>query len=115
MGAVGFQLWKNAAIGVAGSTYHLPGLMDISTGALTLHQDLGRWHFTASGMADKYWMPWQRSLFTQYGFGGTVGFAMTPYVNTSTFGSLLQKLVWSERDNPMNFRPHPMSRPPVKR
>ena len=59
MGAVGFQLWKNAAIGVAGSTYHLPGLMDISSGALTLHQDLGRWHFTASGMADKYWMPWQ--------------------------------------------------------
>ena len=46
MGAVGFQLWKNAAIGVAGSTYHLPGLMDISTGALTLHQDLGRWHLS---------------------------------------------------------------------
>ena len=50
MGAVGFQLWKNATIGVAGSTYHLPGLMDISSGALTLHQDLGRWHFTASGL-----------------------------------------------------------------
>jgi hypothetical protein len=65
--------------------------------------------------ANKYWMPWQRNLSTQYGFGGTVGFAMTPYVNTSTFGSLLQKLVWSDRDNPMNFRPHPMSRPPVKR
>ena len=77
MGAVGFQLWKNAAIGVAGSTYHLPGLMDISSGALTLHQNLGRWHFTASGMADKYWMPWQRSLSTQYGFGGTVGFDLS--------------------------------------
>ena len=24
IGAVGFQLWKNATIGVAGSTYHLP-------------------------------------------------------------------------------------------
>lgn len=185
-GAVGFQLWKNATIGVAGSTYHLPGLMDISSGALTLHQDLGRWHFTASGMADKYWMPWQRSLSTQYGFGGTVGFdlsknvtlhafasyyanrmmvgpAMSPYINTSTFGgyadirfsnvfgtnvgvrrymnpmtgkwttepivnpyikigdskielplgALLQKLVWGDRDNPMNFRPHPMSRPQI--
>lgn len=188
MGAVGFQLWKNASIGVVGSTYHLPGLMDISSGSLTLRQDLGRWHFTASGMANKYLMPWQHSLSTQYGFGGTVGFdlsknvtlyafasyyanrmmvgpAMSPYVNTTTFGGyadvrfssifganvgvrrylnpmigkwttepiinpyiklgdskielplggLLQKLVWGDRDNPMNFRPHPMSRPPVKR
>ena len=46
MGAVGFQLWKNATIGFAGSTYHLPGLMDISSGALTLRQDLGRWHLS---------------------------------------------------------------------
>ena len=187
-GAVGFQLWKNATLGFAGSTYHLPGLMDTSSGALLLHQDLGRWHFTASGMANKYWMPWQRSLSTQYGFGGTVGYdlnetvtlhafgyyyanrmmvgpAMSPYVNSSTFGGyadirfsktfgtnvgmrqymnpmtgkwvtepivnpyikigdskielplggLLKKLVWGDRDNPMNFRPHPMSRPPVKR
>jgi hypothetical protein len=30
-------------------------------------------------------------------------------------GGLLKKLVWGDRDNPMNFRPHPMSRPPVKR
>jgi hypothetical protein len=30
-------------------------------------------------------------------------------------GGLLKKIVWGDRDNPVNFRPHPMSRPPLKR
>ena len=108
-GGTAFPLWKNAYLGVVGSSYHLPGLLDTSSGAVTLYQDLGRWHFTASGIAEKYWMPWQRSLSTQYGFGGTMGYdvsdalslhafgyyyanriqvgpAMSPFLNTTTFG-----------------------------
>ena len=108
-GGVGFQLWKGASVGIVGSNYHLPGLMDTSSGMLSLNQDIGRWHFSVSGSAHKYWMPWQRSLFTQYGMGGTVGYdissvvslhafgyyyanqmqvgpAMSPYVNNSTYG-----------------------------
>ena len=109
LGGVGFQLWKGASVGVVGSNYHLPGMMDTSLGMLSLNQDLGRWHFTVSGNVQKYWMPWQRNLFTQYGLGGTVGYdlssvvslhafgyyyanqmqvgpAMSPYVNNSTYG-----------------------------
>ena len=109
LGGVGFHLWKGASVGVIGSNYHLPGMMDTSSGSLSLHQDLGRWHFTVSGNAEKYWMPWQRSLFSQYGVGGTVGYnvsdavslhafgyyyanqmqvgpAMSPYYNTTTYG-----------------------------
>ena len=188
LGGVGFHLWKGASVGVVGSNYHLPGMMDTSTGMLSLNQDLGRWHFSVSGNAQKYWMPWQRSLFTQYGLGGNVGYdlssaislhafgyyyanqmqvgpAMSPYVNNTTYGGyadirfsktfgtnvgvrryvnpmngkwttepivnpyikigdsklelplggLLKTLVEGRHDNPMQYRPHPLSQPPVKR
>lgn len=188
-GGAGFGLWRGAYLGVYGTNYHLPGLMNTATGSIALHQDLGRWHLTGMATADKYWMPWQHRLATQYGFGGTVGYdlsdavtlhafgyyyanqlqvgpAMSPYMNTTTFGGyadvrfnsvlganmgvrryvnpmngkwttepivnpyikigkdskielplggLLKSLIWGDEDNPMRFRPHPMSRPPVKR
>ena len=83
--------------------------MTTESGMMTLHQSLGRWHFTASGNVNKYWMPWQHMLSTQYGVGGTaayrlsdnvtlnafgyyyanqlmVGPAMSPYMNSSTYG-----------------------------
>ena len=108
-GGIGFMLWKGAFAGFTGTNYHLPGLMDTSSGAITLHQNLNRWHFTVSGEANKYSMPWQRTLFTQYGIGGSVAYdlsdavslhafgsyyankmlvgpAMSPYINTTTFG-----------------------------
>ena len=188
-GATGLGLWRGAYVGFYGTTSQLPGLMNIETGGMMLHQDLGRWHFTATGLANKYWMPWQRTLSTQYGLGGTVAYdlsetvtlhafgyyyanriqvgpAMSPYVNNTTYGgyadvrfssilganvgvrryvnpmngkwttepivnpyiklgkdskielplgSILKALVWGDRDNPMNYRPHPMSRPPGNR
>jgi len=108
-GGTAFRLWKGAYVGFYGSNYHLPGLMNTTTGTMAFHQDYGRWHFTASAEANKYWMPWQRSLSTQYGFGGMVGYdlsdaislhafgyyyanqmlvgpAMSPYMNNTTFG-----------------------------
>ncbi len=108
-GATGFHLWRGASLGFYGTTSLLPGLMTTEAGGMVLRQDMGRWHFTATGNINKYWMPWQRSLATQYGFGGTVGYdlsehvtlhafgyyyanqmlvgpAMSPFINTTTFG-----------------------------
>ena len=108
-GGAGLVLWRGASMGFYGATDMKPGLMTTETGMMTLHQDIGRWHFTASGTVNKYWMPWQHMLSTQYGFGGTVGYqlsdaitlnafgyyyanqlmvgpAMSPYMNSSTYG-----------------------------
>jgi hypothetical protein len=108
-GATGFNLWKGASLGFYGMTNQLPGLMNTETGMMTLYQNAGRWHFTASAVANKYWMPWQHTLSTQYGFGGTLGYdlnesislhafgyyyanqlqvgpAMSPFVNSTTYG-----------------------------
>lgn len=108
-GAAGFRLWQGASLGFYGATSQLPGLMNTESGSVMFLQDAGRWHFTASAQANKYWMPWQLSLSSQYGFGGTVGYelsdavslhafgyyyanrmqvgpAMSPYVNTTTYG-----------------------------
>lgn len=108
-GVAGFNLWRGASLGFYGTTSLMPGLMTTEAGGMVLQQDMGRWHFTATGTVNKYWMPWQRSLATQYGFSGTVGYdlsehvtlhafgyyyvnqmlvgpAMSPFVNTTTFG-----------------------------
>lgn len=108
-GGAGIALWRGAHLGFYGSIDQKPGLMTTESGMMTLHQSLGRWHFTASGNVNKYWMPWQHMLSTQYGVGGTaayrlsdnvtlnafgyyyanqlmVGPAMRPYMNSSTYG-----------------------------
>ena len=108
-GGAGFALWRGASLGFYGATDQKPGLMTTEMGMVTLRQDVGRWHFTASGNVNKYWMPWQHMLSTQYGLGGTVAYqlsdvvtlnafgyyyanqltvgpAMSPYVNSSTYG-----------------------------
>lgn len=106
---IGLRLWRGASIGVYGTTNYMPGMMTLENGTFVLHQDLGRWHFSAMGIANKYWMPWQNMVTTQYGFGGTIGYdlsetvtlhafgyyyanrlqvgpAMSPYVNNTTYG-----------------------------
>lgn len=108
-GGAGIPLWKGAYVGFYGMTDMMPGLMTTDTGSMSLHQSLGRWQFTASAEANKYWMPWQRMLSTQYGVGGNVAYllsnavslhafgyyygnklqvgpAMSPYMSTSTYG-----------------------------
>ena len=108
-GGAGFHLWDGAYIGFSGMTDQKVGLMTTEMGSVSLYQRLGRWQFTTSAMANKYYMPWQRTLSTQYGVGGTVAYmlsetvtlhafgyyyanqlqvgpAMTPYMNSSTYG-----------------------------
>jgi hypothetical protein len=85
-GGVGIPLWKGAYVGFSGMTEHKPGLMTTEMGSATFYQQLGRWQFTVSGMANKYWMPWQRSLFSQYGVGGTVAYMLSDAVSLHAFG-----------------------------
>ena len=85
-GAAGFHLWQGATLGFYGATSQMPGLMNTETGSMMLQQNAGRWHFTASASANKYWMPWQRTLASQYGFGGSIGYALSDAVSLHAFG-----------------------------
>ena len=88
-----FSLWKGAFVGITGSQAAMPGLMSISSGALIFHQDYRRFHFTAMGMANKYWMPGISSpvgipmLNTQYGFGGEVSYDVSKALTLHAFGT----------------------------
>ena len=110
MGAKSFNLWHGGHLDINGATNQMPGLMDYQTGSFTLHQDFGRLQLSASATANKYWMPMQSTLYTQYSFGGSaaysiseavtlhaygqyyannpiVGPAFSPYVSTTTYGA----------------------------
>lgn len=91
-----FKLWKGAGLTVNGTQQAMPGLMGINTGNVTLRQDFGRIHFTVSGLANKYWMPGINSmmgpvgmpmLHTQWGFGGTLSYDVSPALSLHAFGT----------------------------
>ena len=91
-----FGFWKGANLMVNGTQQAMPGLMGINTGNLTLRQDFGRLHLTASGLANKYWMPGINSmmgpigmpmLHTQWGFGGTLSYDVSPALSLHAFGT----------------------------
>ena len=69
-----------------GSTQHYTGLMDIASGEIALRQQMGRFQFSASVMANKYWMPWQHDLTTQYGVGGAVAYQLSNALSLHAFG-----------------------------
>ena len=81
-----FWLWNNTNISVHGITGQMPGLMDMATGTISLNHNAGRLHFSALAVANKYWMPMQSNLYTQYGFGGTIGYDLSENVTLHTFG-----------------------------
>ena len=86
MGAKSFNLWHGGHLDINGATNQMPGLMDYQTGSFTLHQDFGRLQLSASATANKYWMPMQSTLYTQYGFGGTIGYDLSDAVSLHAFG-----------------------------
>ena len=69
MGVKSFNLWSGGHLSINGTTNRMLGLMVFQTGSLSLHQDFGRFQLSASATANKYWMPMQSTLYTQYGFG----------------------------------------------
>ena len=86
MGAKSFNLWGRGHLSISGATNQMPGLMDFQTSSLSLHQDFGRFQLSASATANKYWMPMQSTLYTQYGFGGTIGYDLSDAVSLHAFG-----------------------------
>ena len=80
------SLWKGAGVSAYGQHQRMAGLMDVSSGAVTFHQDLGRFHFSASAIANKYWMPFQHDMQTQFGIGGTLSYSVSDAVSLHAFG-----------------------------
>ena len=69
-----------------GSSQHYTGLMDMASGEIALRQQMGRFMFSASVMANKYWMPWQHNLTTQYGVSGSIGYQLSNAISLHAFG-----------------------------
>lgn len=85
-GEAGVDLWRGAHLGFYGATDLKLGLITTETGVMTLQQNVGRWQITASAIANKDWMPWQQTLSTQYGVGGTVSYKLNDKVTLNAFG-----------------------------
>ena len=81
-----FNTWRGAYVGVSGWADTMPGLLDRESGALTLYQNLGRWSFSASALADKYRYVGMGYLETRYGVGGTVSYLLSNAVSLHAFG-----------------------------
>ena len=81
-----FQPWRGAYVIASGGVNVMPGLLDRESGALTLHQNLGRWTFSASVLADKYRFSSMGFLETRYGVGGTVGYRVNDRLSLHAFG-----------------------------
>ena len=81
-----FVLWQGGLLSINGATGDMPGLMNYETGVVALHQDYGRLHLTASAIANKYWMPMQGTLATQYGIDGNVSYEVSEHLSLHAFG-----------------------------
>ena len=85
-GNTSFNLWRGASLGFYGMTSQQVGLMGTERGMVSLNQHVGRWDFNAMAIANKYWMPWQHTLTTQMGYGGTIGYNINSRVSLHAFG-----------------------------
>lgn len=85
--ATAFRLWKGAAVGVYGGTDHMPGLMDSNVGSVAFYQDFGRLHLSLSANANKYWLPMQSTLLTQYRFGAHASYNAVSWLTLHAFGN----------------------------
>lgn len=81
-----FLPWRGSALVVSGGAVSMPGLLDHESGALTLYQNVGRWNFSASALADKYRFVGMGFLQTRYGVGGTVGYTVNDALSLHAFG-----------------------------
>ena len=81
-----FTPWRGSALVVSGGADSMPGLLDRESGALTLYQNVGRWNFSASALADKYRFVGLGFLQTRYGVGGTVSYMVNDALSLHAFG-----------------------------
>ena len=85
-GIMGKNLWAGASVGFYGQSSQLLGLMNSESSSISLNQDIGRLHLVASVHANKYWMPWQNKLNSQFGFGVMLSYHLNPSVSLHSFG-----------------------------
>ena len=78
--------WRGAAVIASGGANSMPGLLDRESGALTLYQNIGRWSFSASALADKYRFVGMGFLQTRYGAGGTISYFVNDALSLHAFG-----------------------------
>ena len=89
MGVNSFNLWRRGHLSISGATNQMPGLMDFQTSSLSLHQDFGRFQLSASATANKYWMPMQSTLYTQYGSALHLTEAMPTFASATALARIL--------------------------
>ena len=81
-----FVLRQGGLLSINGVTGDMPGLMGYEASLVALHQDFGRLRLTATAIANKYWIPMQGVLTTQYGIGGNIAFDINDHLSLHTFG-----------------------------
>jgi len=82
-----FRLWKGGHLNVTGMNSTIPGLMSVSTGAVSLTQDFGNVQLSVSALAYKQWTPSMGGIHTMYGVGGLASWRISDNVTLHTFGS----------------------------
>lgn len=81
-----FNLHTNTRVAISGLNSQMVGLMDVATSTISLHQDFGRLHLSALAISNKYWMPMQHNLYSQYGLGGTISYNISEAISLHAFG-----------------------------
>lgn len=76
--------WGSGAVVASGDAQTFPGLMQIDSGAIGIHQQLGNFSFYAGGIAHKY--GYFRGLHTQYGIDGSISYQISPRWSVTAFG-----------------------------
>ena len=84
-------MWYGVLRGARGlvircSSFSFAGV-DLNTGTVAFYQDFGRLHLSLSANANKYWLPMQSTLITQYGFGGHVSYDAASWLTLHAFGN----------------------------
>ena len=80
------KLWKGSHVMFDGQSSQMPGLIDVQSGIVSIGQQFGNFHLSATIIANKYWMSMNRNLQTQYGFGGSVCYVISDKVSLNAFG-----------------------------
>lgn len=83
-GQTGLLHWNNGGIFASGSSAPFPGLMQIDSGTVGLHQTAGKFTFETDGVVNKY--GYFNGLHTQYGLSGSITYQLLPRLSVTGFG-----------------------------
>lgn len=84
-GQITMMQWSGGAAIVAGQRESMPGLLGRESAVLNFYQNVDKFTFTAFGVANK--IGYYHGLSTQWGFGGSVSYALNDNLSFTAFGS----------------------------